>query len=76
MSSSRPIRPASLRKLFGRLKVRLALVAGGLVLLRLNAEVGGLLGFSAPVTPEAITIDFARVLAATLGLWMVYRGVR
>jgi len=55
---------------------RLVLVAGGLVLLRLNSAVGGVLGFSAPVTPEAITIDFARVLVAGLGLWMLYRGLR
>lgn len=51
-------------------------LAGGLTLLRLNAAVGGVLEFSAPVTPEAITIDFARVLAFALGLGMMYRGLR
>ena len=86
MSSSRPPRPARaargarwrewLGRLRRRLLQRLVLIAGGLTLLRLNAAAGGLLGFSAPVSPEAITIDFARVLAAALGLWMVYRGLR
>jgi hypothetical protein len=55
---------------------RLLLIAGGLALLRLNAAVDGWLGFLPPVTPEAITIDFARVLAAVLGVWMLYRGLR
>ena len=59
-----------------RLMQRLLLIAGGLALLRLNAAVDGWLGFLPPVTPEAITIDFARVLAAVLGVWMLYRGLR
>ena len=84
MSSSRPSRPAragagwrdALRRLRRRLLQRLLLIAGGLALLRLNSAVGDLLGFAAPVTPEAITIAFARVLAVAVGLWLLYRGLR
>ena len=80
MSSSRPPRPdrwgARLGALWRRLLQRLVLVAGGLVLLRLNGAIGGLIGFAAPVTPEAITIAFARVLVVAVGLWLLYRGLR
>jgi hypothetical protein len=52
-------------------------VASGLVLLRLNGAIGALIGgFAAPVTPETITIGFARVLVAGVGLWLLYRGLR
>ena len=83
MSSSRPPRPgkgpswrARLEALWRRLLQRLVLVATGLVLLRLNDAIGGLIGFAAPVTPEAITIGFARVLVVAVGLWLLYRGLR
>lgn len=48
-----------------------------MTLLRLNGLVGGLLGdLAAPLTPETITIGFARALAVAVGLWLIYRGLR
>jgi len=83
MSSPRPPAPAdgrgwraALARGRRRLTQRLILIAGGLILLRLNGAVGDLLGFPAPTTPEAITVGFARVLAVAMGVWMIYRGVR
>ena len=81
MSSSTPPRPgrwrARLAALVHRLVQRLFLVACGVLLLRLNGAAGVLIGdLAGPVTPEAITIGFARVLVVAVGLWLLYRGLR
>lgn len=80
MSSSPP--PAAgrwrgrIEALWRRLLQRLLLIVAGVVLLRLNGLIGGLAGLVAPATPDAITIDFARVLVVAVGLWLLYRGLR
>lgn len=68
---------ARLAALWQRLLQRLAFVACGLILLRLNDAIGVLIGgLAAPVTPVTITIGFARVLVVGVGLWLLYRGLR
>jgi hypothetical protein len=64
------------------LLVRLALVvAGGIVLatslsINMNAGRAILAGFLSPDSPSAIANSVARLLLPTLGLWMIYRGLR
>ena len=62
--------------------VRLALVvAGGIVLaislsINMNAGRAILAGLVSPDSPIAIVNSVARLLIPTIGLWMIYRGLR